>query len=250
MGRASAIEPIQTSSDQLTATVFSSERTIEPPNVVLPDAVKINRRQKMGGMKLLGYLPDESIVVAFFDPQYRGILDKMDYGNEGEQRGSARCSLKQMTEKDIHRFIIEIDRVLISSGHLFLWMDKYHLCTGFTDWLSGTTFDVVDMVTWDKGRMGMGYRTRRVSEHLIVLQTSPKRAKGVWKIHNIPDVWREKIPNGNGGVHPKPVDLQGELIEAVSNTGDLVADPAAGSFSVLKACQIRGRNFVGCDLNG
>ena len=95
----------------------------------------------------------------------------------------------------------------------------------------------------------MGYRTRRYSEYLIVLQKKPKRAKGVWKVHNIPDIWTEKVKNVTG-VHPKPIGLQGELIEAVTNSGDIVVDPAAGSFSILEACQTRGRNFLGCDLRG
>lgn len=60
------------------------------------------------------------------------------------------------------------------------------------------------MVTWDKQRIGMGYRTRWRSEHLVVLQKAPRKAKGVWKVHTIPDVWRESVP-GHRRVHPKPV---------------------------------------------
>jgi site-specific DNA-methyltransferase (adenine-specific) len=242
-------ELISSSHMNVNKSVFSSERIIIPPKVSLPENIKMNCQQKMDGMKLLGYMPDHCVVAAFFDPQYRGILDKMEYGNEGESRGHARCSLKQMTEKDIHNFIKEIDRVLIDSGHLFLWMDKFHLCTGFLEWLSGTRLEVVDMITWNKGRIGMGYRTRRTCEYLVILQRLPKKAKGVWKLHNIRDVWDEVIPNGNG-VHPKPIELQSELIEAVSNAGDLILDPAAGSYSVLKACQKKGRHFIGCDLIG
>ena len=44
--------------------------------------------------------------------------------------------------------------------------------------------------------------------------------------------------------------LQGKLIAAVSNPGDVVIDPAAGSFSVLEACQQQGRRFLGCDIEG
>ena len=112
------------------------------------------------------------------------------------------------------------------SGHLFLWTDKYHLCTGFGDWLVGTALDIVgDMVTWHKKRIGMGYRTRRASEHLIVLQKRPRKAKGVWKVHTIPDVWSETVGKRDR-VHPKPVwGLQSALIEAVSNPGDVVIDP-------------------------
>ena len=141
--------------------------------------------------------------------------------------------------------------MLIARGHLFLWVDKFHLMTGFRAWLAGTELDVVDMVTWDKGKIGMGYRTRRRAEYLIVLQKAPRRAKGVWKLHDIPDVWAEPIPKElrAAGVHPKPVQLQAQLIEAVSNPGDLVLDPAAGTYSVLEACAQTGRTFLGCDLN-
>ena len=45
--------------------------------------------------------------------------------------------------------------------------------------------------------------------------------------------------------HRKPLDLQGELISAVSDADDIVIDPAAGSFSVMEACKLRGRNFLG-----
>ena len=138
----------------------------------------------------------------------------------------------------------------VPSGHLFLWVDKFHLCTGIHDWLEGSSLAIVDMITWHKRRIGLGYRTRRSSEHLMVLQKPPRKAKGVWSAHDIPDVWPESAPARHGGVHPKPVELQGALIGAVTNAGDIVVDPAAGTFSVLKACRDRGRNFLGCDING
>ena len=81
-----------------------------------------------------------------------------------------------------------------------------------------------------------------------MLQKAPLRAKGVWKSHDIPDVWDEKVPFGL--THAKPVGLQAKLIESLTNPGDLVVDPAAGSFSVLEACRASGRRFLGCDLLG
>ncbi|MBC6428650.1 MAG: site-specific DNA-methyltransferase [Cellvibrionales bacterium] len=231
------------------ATVFSKDRCITAPALNAPAGLHYNTRLKMDGLDLLSKLPANAIPVAFFDPQYRGVLDKLSYGNEGVSRGKARCSLAQMSEKTIQAFIAAISRSLIPSGHLFLWMDKFHLCTGFANWLEETALDVVDMLTWHKGRIGMGYRTRRTSEHLVVLQKKPRRAKGIWKVHTIPDIWSEQVKPGSHA-HKKPTQLQGELIAAVSNPGDLVIDPAAGSFSVLEACQNTGRNFLGCDLNG
>ena len=203
----------------------------------------------MNGTDLLERLPHNGIPVAFFDPQYRGVLDKLSYGNEGESRGRKRSSLDQMSIGAIQEFILRISRVLIPSGHLFLWMDKFHLCSGFSDWFGETPMEIVDMITWYKGRMGMGYRSRRSCEYVVVLQKAPQRAKGVWKNHSIPDLWKEEVER-RGHPHRKPVELQANLISAVSNEGDVIIDPAAGSFSVLEACIQVDRNFLGCDLNG
>ena len=243
------VEPIDASLDTLPSTVFSGQRTILAPDIGLPQDMKPNSRLKMDGLEFLSKIPPDAVPVAFFDPQYRGVLDKLAYGNEGRQRGRKRAALMQMPEDVIGHFVRGIDRVLIPSGHLFLWVDKFHLCQGVGNWLDGTRLDIVDLVTWDKGTFGMGYRTRRRAEYCIVLQREPRRAKGVWKVHNIPDVIQERIGQ-RGHPHAKPVDLQGDLMSAVSNEGDFVIDPAAGSFSVLAAAKNRGRTFLGCDLNG
>jgi len=39
------------------------------------------------------------------------------------------------------------------------------------------------------------------------------------------------------------------LIEALTKEGDLVVDPCAGRFGILKICQETKRNFWGTDLN-
>ncbi len=230
-------------------TVFSSSREVVSPELALPDEIVPNTRLKMDGRALLAAIPAATIPVVFFDPQYRGLLDKLAYGNEGEKRGKRRSQLLQMTEDIIREFAAGIDRVLIPSGHLFLWIDKFHLCQDFRGWFDATRLEVVDLVTWDKGRMGMGYRTRRVAEYCVVLQKAPKRAKGVWRVHNILDVWSERVSAKNHP-HHKPTELQSRLIAAVSNEGEFIVDPAAGSFSVMQAANMQNRNFLGCDLNG
>jgi len=243
------IKPIDTTMDTLTAAVFSNQRTVHAPSLALPPHLVPNTRLRMDGIEFLDALPDAAIPVAFFDPQYRGVLEKMGYGNEGKNRGKRRCGLEQMSEVLIGRYIRGINRALIPSGHLFLWVDKFHLCQGVRPWLDGTALDIVDLVTWDKGTFGMGYRTRRRAEYCVILQKQPRKAKGVWRIHNIPDVIQERVSQQDHP-HAKPADLQGELLAAVSHEGDFVIDPAAGSFSVMQAAQNRGRTFLGCDLNG
>ena len=229
--------------------VYSGKRTIEAPRLTLPPELEPNTRIGMDGLDFLSKLPSDAIPAAFLDPQYRGVLDKLAYGNEGVNRHTRRAAQKQMSEDVITDFVSGIDRVLIPTGHLFLWLDKFHLCQGVGSWLEGTDLSIVDCVTWDKGTFGMGYRTRRRAEHCLVLQKKPVRAKGVWTVHNITDVVLEKIDKRDHP-HQKPVDLQGRLLSAVTNTGDYVIDPAAGSFSVMTAALNHQRNFLGCDING
>ena len=219
------------------------------PPFELPEGIQFNTRLKMDGLEFLSNIPSNTVKAGFGDYQYRGVLDKLQYYNEGESRGKKRCSLEQMSEEKIKQFNQEICRVLKPSGHLFLWLDKFHLCEGFSPWLEGTTLETVDMITWDKEKIGMGYRSRRRSEHILVLQKKPKRAKGVFTDRSIPDVWREKIEKKEH-THAKPVELQARLIAAVTDPYDIVIDPCAGSFSVLEACKKTERNFLGCDLNG
>ena len=215
-----------------------------------PDCkIKINARNRLDGLELLSYLNNSYIAVTFFDPQYRGVLDKLKYGNEGVSRGKARSSLPQMDEDMIMKFIREINRVLKASGHLFLWVDKFHLCQGVSGWFNGTELNLVDMIVWDKGKIGMGYRTRRKSEYLIVFQKSPVKAKACWTDHSISDVWQEKLKASEKiHTHAKPIELQKRLIAATTHENDFVLDPAAGSFSVLTACEALKINFIGCDF--
>ena len=212
--------------------------------------VPINTRNKMGGVQFMQKLPNTSIPCVFFDPQYRGVLDMLSYGNEGD-RQQDRVMLHQMTDDIIHNFCTEINRVLVPSGHLFLWVDKFHLVEGTKHWFEGTDIKTVDLLVWNKETFGMGFRTRRVSEYLLILQKLPTRAKGIWSDHSIRDIWSEKT-NGEGGehAHKKPINLQSALIKSVTREGDVILDPAAGSFSVMISANNANRKFIGCDIEG
>jgi site-specific DNA-methyltransferase (adenine-specific) len=196
----------------------------------------LNTRHKSDALELARQRPTGSVALAFFDPQYRSVLDKMEYGNEGSRDG-ARVRLPQMPNSYIRAVNEVIEGALRPSGHLMLWVDKYILCEGWRE-LVPPSLDLVDMVTWNKAKMGMGYRTRRYAEHLLIFQKPPRRAKGVWTRRNIPDCWTEKVSGAKAGAHPhlKPIGLLKALIEATTKEGDMVLDPAAGSFVVDHAC--------------
>ena len=209
--------------------------------------LQLNVRYRADAEALLTQVGPASIAAAFFDPQYRGVLDRLDYGNEGE-RQRERAQLPQMDEGQIGRIVAGIAQALQPSGHLFLWLDKFHLCEGIPDWTTTSGLQTVDLITWDKGRIGMGYRTRRRSEYLLVLQKPPRRAKGVWRRRDIPDVWAEKASRSGSHTHGKPYGLIAALIEATVAPGECVLDPAAGSFVVLTAACEQERHFLGGDV--
>lgn len=229
------------------SSVFGNSRDVEQPNIKVPDGFLLDQRNEGDGLSLLRALESDSYPLCIFDPQYRGVLDRQKYGNEGS-RQQERSVLPQMDEKKIIAFITEISRALMPSGHLLLWVDKFHLCTGISPWLTAQLF-IVDLLVWNKKRIGMGYRTRRTSEYCVVIQKAPLRAKGVWRSHDIPDVVDEALTD-RSFTHAKPVGLQIRLIEALTNTRDVVLDPAAGSYSVLEACRRTNRRFLGCDIRG
>ncbi len=219
---------------------------------------KLNYKNCCNGLDLLSSLNDETISASYFDPQYRGIMEKLDYGNEGA-RQSGRAQLEQMSESLIEDFIEEISRVLKPSAYLFLWVDKFILCEGsHKNWFEGYSskihenklkMNLVDMITWNKESFGMGYRTRKTSEYLLIYQKSPKMIKS-WTNKSIRDMWSEKIEHPRmGHPHKKPIGLIKTLIESVTKERDLILDPCAGSFSVLDVCRDINRTFIGCDIN-
>lgn len=207
-----------------------------------------NIRQQMNGIELLGELPNSIASMVFFDPQYRGVLDKQKYGNEGE-RQKERAKLAQMSTDDIVYFIEEIERTLKASGHLMLWMDKFTIASAeHKRWLRrAPLLATVDLLSWNKLTFGMGRRLRCSTEYLLILQKLPTRASGIWLDHGMRDSWSEMHDRA---IHPhaKPIVATERLIRAATKRGDLVIDPCAGGYGVLEACRASGREFIGCDL--
>lgn len=78
---------------------------------------------------------------------------------------------------------------------------------------------------------------------LTLLHSLPE-AKATWRDRGIPDRWVEQVDRK---LHPhtKPTGL----IAKLTLPGELVVDPAAGSFVVMNAARQLGRDFIGCDIN-
>jgi site-specific DNA-methyltransferase (adenine-specific) len=204
-----------------------------------------NIAQRGDALTLLRALPDGCAPLVWFDPQHRGVLDHLKFGNEGaRQRG--RAQLPAMSEDYIDEVCGEIARVLRPSGYCMRWMDTHNLCEGLHLRVRAH-IQPVDLIAWDSLRIGMGKRSRRRGDYLLVLQKPPIKAGATWRDHGIPSRWSEKIDRK---LHPhmKPIGLIARLIVATTEPGELVVDPAAGSFTVMHAAHQLGREFVGCDL--
>src|SRR3954465_12762466 len=158
------------------APVHDHPHALVRPEPAVPGRFRLDAPNIADGLELLRSLTIDTFPLVFLDPQYRGVLDKLAYGNEGErQRG--RAELPQMDESQIAAFVAAAASRLRPSGHLLLWVDKFHLVEGTAAWTAGTGLEIVDHFVWAKGRVGtpdnaewargpwgMGYRSRRASE--------------------------------------------------------------------------------------
>ena len=171
----------------------------------------------------------------FFDPQYE----------------KKPCELKwptaYQTNEQITLFILEIERILAPNGYLALWISKNVLLEcRVQHWLTATnTLKVLDMLIWKKNTVGFGSRFRNQAEFLLLVQKKPWQAN--FTDRSFSNVWSEGIKDKQHP-HQKPIELLKKLILALTKPEDLIIDPCAGSFIVLKACQATNRQFLGCDL--
>jgi site-specific DNA-methyltransferase (adenine-specific) len=205
-----------------------------------------NVAQHGDALTLLQSLPSSCTPLGFFDPQHRDNLDKLKYGNEGA-RQRQRCKLPQMSSEYIEACCREMARVLMPSGYLMRWQNTFQVCEGVHLRLR-YVLQCVDMIAWDNLRISNGCRARRRGDYVVALQKEPIVGRATWRTRpTIPDRWPEKVDRK---LHPhiKPVGLISALIEAITSPGDLVVDPAAGSFVVMRAAHRLGCDFIGCDL--
>jgi site-specific DNA-methyltransferase (adenine-specific) len=179
-------------------------------------------------------------------------LDAAGYGNEGIGRGQRRAALPQQSDSEIAAFGQELRRVIKPAGYIARWANTFELLEGLF-LIEG--LKPVAMVTWDNGGTGMGGRVRTCGDHLILMQREPigVRAKSlsvIWKTRPvIRAVYSESIKFPRSAhTHKKPVGLTAELILAVTEPGDLILDPTAGSYTVMSAALGCHRHFCGCDL--
>lgn len=144
----------------------------------------------------------------------------------------------------LRELAVEAERLLVPGGSL--------LC--FTDWRmlphvapamesSGLIFR--NLVVWDKGNPGLGDGFKPT--HEMVMHFAKGKPNFYSKTGS--NVIRSKRVPGVQKIHPteKPAALLAKLLRVVTQPGDTVLDPFAGSGSCGVACTELGRHFIGID---
>src|SRR5215831_16653854 len=117
---------------------------------MLDSAYRRNSAQRGDALALLQSLPDCCTPLVFFDPQHRGVLNYLQFGNEGaRQRG--RATLPVMDENYIDAVCLESARTLKPGGYLMRWTDTYCLCEGHHLRIADVA-KPVDLLAWDNLR--------------------------------------------------------------------------------------------------
>ena len=78
--------PVESDTALHKRNVFSSERNLVQPEFDLPPSFKANSKNQADGQLFLESLMSNSFPLCIFDPQYRGVLDRQKYGNEGKRQ--------------------------------------------------------------------------------------------------------------------------------------------------------------------
>ena len=131
------------------------------------------------------------------------------------------------------------------SGYFAQWVDAFSLLRGHHLRVNDG-LEPVCMIAWDSLRLGMGKRARSRGDYLLILQKPPVTPRD-WHDHRLAARWAEKADR-RLPPHAKPVGLLTRLIATTTEAGDLIVDPAAGSFTTMAIALELGRNFVGGDL--
>jgi DNA modification methylase len=109
-------------------------------------------------------------------------------------------------------------------------------------------FNLENALIWDKEHIGTGVKGFRRSYEVVALGI--KGAAAI-KDRTRRDVFRYKWQSqyGNSG-HPaeKPVPLMKWLIDSLTEPGDLIFDPFAGSGTTAIACEETGRRWLACEM--
>jgi site-specific DNA-methyltransferase (adenine-specific) len=188
-------------------------------------------------------IPDKSVDMIIIDPPY----------STPTITGFGRKQVKNVADLSIQETYMKclkenFERVLKNNSPVFIFCDdKYYssIYRAFYNWQS------VQMLVWDKGKIGMGKPFRKRHELIVYANRETIDYNRTQNITHYPTVLNYKIVSEKEKVHPaqKPVDLLKDLIIGFTKENDIILDCFMGSGSTGVACVNTNRRFIGIELD-
>jgi len=205
-------------------------------------SIELNRIYNMDCIEGMEQIADSSIDLIITDPPYTTPTITA-FGRE-KVRNVADLSIQETYVKTLKR---EFERILKPDAPIFMFCDDNYypsIFRAFYNWNN------TQMLTWDKGRIGMGKPFRKRHELIFYANRQSIDYHRTEGITHYPTVLNYK-PVGSEKVHgaQKPVDLIADLIKGFSVEGSVVLDCFMGSGTTAVAASKTGRQYIGFELN-
>ncbi len=200
-------------------------------------------------LTFLKSLPNSSIDLIITDPAYSGMNQRLKLGKgkiigKYKDKGDGAKWFDEFhdTEENYNAFLAECSRVLKPNRHIFIMFDSYSLLSLAP--MLRETFEVKNILVWDKQHIGLGHYFRRRHEFIVFASKGKRHLTA----KNIPDVWRIKRVTNFKYPTQKPTEVFEMMIASSVEKDYVVCDPFLGSGSSAIASLKRGCKFIGCDI--
>ena len=189
-------------------------------------------------LEIMKTMSEESIDLAFFDPPFKlsqSYSTSVDADNLLDVASIVQCSieLKRIVKKGKFACVIYDNRILPlvlkafrDNGWKYLRFITLYRKTGSAFCMHG----------W-----------MSTSDVILLFQNGEGKEKYFGKCHH--DVYTKSKMEIEGFGHPaqKPLDICMDIVQRLSQEGDIVLDPYCGSGTIPVACKILGRVGIGID---
>lgn len=194
-------------------------------------------------LEVMKQLPDGSVDAVITDPPY-GV----DYQSAWR---SDKAQWKPKIANDTKPFIWWLHdayKMTVMGGALLSFC-RWDVQEAFKQAIGWAGFTIKSQIIWDREVHGMGdLKGQFAPQHDVVWFASKGRCE--LRGTRPKSVIRSKRISAEVLTHPneKPVDLMGDLIVKVTDTGRTVLDPMMGSGTTGVACANLGRKFIGIEI--
>jgi len=194
-------------------------------------------------LELMKDIPDKSVDLIIIDPPYSTPVIT-GFGRK-QVKNVADLSIQEAYMKVLKQ---EFERILKLNSPVFIFCDDKYFSSiyrVFYNWKN------VQMLVWDKGRIGMGKPFRKRHELLLYANRETIDYNRSERISHYPTILNYKVVPENEKLHPaqKPKELLQDLILGFSKEKDVVLDCFMGSGSTGVACIKTNRKFIGLELD-